>query len=119
MKIWRNSNDAWKEVLPGVFSRVLSEAEFCTLSTVLFKQGATYPLHKAKEKHFGMLTKGAGTFDTGKEKVNFREGDAFFIEPGEDHGFTNVSNGDSIVLEAFAPSKKEHLAQTQRPQIGY
>ncbi len=116
MKFWKEHSVAWKEILPGVFNRVLYEKDFGSVSLVRFKKGASYPLHKGAVDHLGILIKGSGVFDIGVRKVILREGDSYFINPEDDHGFTNTAEGDSIMLEIFVPPRKGSEAAAQQPQ---
>ncbi len=116
MKIWKENHDAWREIRPGVFNRVLYEKEFGSVSLVRFRKGASYPLHKGGVNHLGVLIEGSGVFDSGVRKVEFREGDAFFIDPEDDHAFTNTSQGESIMLEIFAPPREDHASRGQKPE---
>lgn len=116
MKFWKEADPAWKEILPGVFNRVLYEKEFGSISLVRFKKGASYPLHKGGVKHLGILIKGSGVFDTGAHKVQLREGDAYFINPEDDHGFSNASEGDSIMMEVFVPPREGSASTAQQPE---
>jgi quercetin dioxygenase-like cupin family protein len=104
MKIWKDSSKQWEEFRPGVASRVLSQEGFSRLALYRFKPSSGLPLHKAKEKHFGLFIKGSGVFETAKGKIKVQAGDGFFINPGEDHGYTSSSKEESIVLEIFIPS---------------
>ena len=115
MKFWRNNDKAWKDILPGVSNRVLYETGFCSVSMVRFKKGASYPLHKGAVNHLGILVKGSGVFDIGLRKVVLREGDAYFIKPEDDHGFTNTSDEDSIMMEVFVPPREGSAAVAQPP----
>lgn len=90
------------------------ETDFCSVSMVRFKKGASYPLHKGAVDHLGILTKGSGVFDIGTRKVVLREGDAYFIKPDDDHGFTNTSQEDSIMMEIFVPPR-EGSAKVAQP----
>jgi 3-[(4R)-4-hydroxycyclohexa-1,5-dien-1-yl]-2-oxopropanoate isomerase len=113
MKLWRDDARAWREILPGVFNRVLYEKDFGSISMVRFKKGASYPLHKGAVNHQGILVKGSGILDIGTRKIALREGDAYFINPLDDHGFTNTSDGDSIMIEIFVPPRSGSEAVAQ------
>ena len=104
MKIWKASDNKWEEFKPGVESRVLGQEEFSRLALYRFKPNSGLPLHKAKEKHFGLFIKGSGIFETARGKIKVQAGDAFFINPGEDHGYTSSAGEESVVLEIFLPS---------------
>lgn len=115
MKFWKDDSTTWKEILPGIYNRVLYEKEFGSVSLVRFKKGASYPLHKGAVDHLGILIKGSGVFDIGVGKVVLREGDSYFINPKDDHGFTNTSEGDSIMLEIFVPPRQGSESVAQKP----
>lgn len=68
-----------------------------------FKKGTNYPLHKGGIKCLRILIEGSGVYDTGARKVPLHEGDAYLIDPEDDHGFTNTSEEDSIMMEIFVP----------------
>ena len=119
MKIWTNSNAAWDEFQPGVFRRILSHDQFATLALYRFMPNAKIPLHKASTAHFGLFVQGNGLFDTDKDTFVMGEGDAFFIDPGEGHGFANGSQREAIVLEVFVPPTDQHLADAQAPHIEF
>jgi quercetin dioxygenase-like cupin family protein len=119
MKIWKISPDAWDEFQPGVFRRILSQEQFATLALYRFMPEAKLPRHKATSTHFGLFVQGKGLFDTDRGTVEVGEGDAFLINPGEGHGFANVSHNEAIVLEVFVPATDQHLAITQAPQVQF
>ncbi len=119
MRIWRDAAERWQEVKPGVSRRILSQEGFSALALFIFKPNSTFEPHEAREKHFGLFVKGRGAFDTPGGQVNVQEGDAFFIEPGEVHGFTNTSNVDAIVLEVFVPPTQSHLTHAQQPDLHF
>ena len=116
MKLWREKEKAWKEIWPGVYNRVLYEEGFGSVSLVRFKKGASYPLHKGGVDHLGILIKGKGIFDIGTKKLPFREGDSYLIKPEDDHGFTNTSENDSIMLEIFVPPREGSSKVGQEPE---
>ncbi len=119
MKIWKNSGDAWKEIQPGIFQRILSQEEFATLALYRFKPNAGFPIHKAGSEHFGLFVQGKGSFETDKGKIAVGDGDAFFINPEEGHGFFSSSDGEAIVLEVFIPASRQHLAKAQVLQMQF
>ena len=119
MKIWRDSDNRWKEFKPGVGSRVLTQENFCKLALYRFKPSSGLPLHKAKEKHFGLFVKGFGIFETTKGKIKVQAGDAFFINPGEDHGYTSSPDEESIVLEIFLPSLGDQSPGMENPVMEF
>lgn len=119
MKIWKKSNAAWVEFQPGVFRRILSHDQFATLALYRFMPNTKIALHKAITPHFGLFVQGNGRFDTDKGTFVVGEGDAFFINPGEGHGFANGSQGEAIVLEVFVPPTDQHLADAQAPQTQF
>jgi quercetin dioxygenase-like cupin family protein len=119
MNIWKNSTAAWDEFQPGVFRRILSHTQFATLALYRFTPQAKLPLHKAGSPHFGLFVHGNGHFDTDKGTFKVSAGDAFFIQPGEGHGFANTSLSEAIVLEVFVPPTDQHLADAQAPQITF
>jgi quercetin dioxygenase-like cupin family protein len=116
MKFWKNAATAWRNIRPGVSNRVLYEDHFGSVSLVRFEKGANYPLHKGAVDHLGILIKGSGVFDTGVRTVSLREGDAYFIKPDDDHGFTNTSDADSIMLEIFVPPRQGSASLAQQPE---
>ncbi len=119
MKIWKNSSAAWAEFQPGVFRRILSHDQFATLALYRFMPDARIALHKATTPHFGLFVLGNGRFDTDQGTFVMGAGDAFFINPGEGHGFANGSQGEAIVLEVFVPPTDRNLADAQAPQIQF
>ena len=92
------------------------ENEFGSISLARFGKGASYPLHKGRVDHLGILVKGSGVFDTGVRKVPLREGDAYFVQPDDDHGFTNMSDADSIIIEIFVPPREGSASVAQQPE---
>jgi len=115
MKIRKQTHDRWDAVREGVKNRILADEGFSALSIIRFEKGAEFPLHKAKSRHFGILIKGRGVLHSSKGKVPFEDGDAFLVEDGEDHAFTNTTDGESIVLEVFAPPSEKQLAASEKP----
>jgi mannose-6-phosphate isomerase-like protein (cupin superfamily) len=83
---------------------------------VRFDKDASYPLRKGAVDHLGILIKGSGVFDTGVRTVQLREGDAYFIKPDNDHGFTNTSDEDSIMSEIFVPPRQGSASVPQEPE---
>ena len=116
MKLWKESGEAWREIRPGVFNRVLYEEKFGLVFLVRFKKGASYPSHNGAVDHLGILVRGEGIFDVGTRKTSFREGDSYFIKPEDDHGFTNTSNGESIMSEFFVPPREDSSKISQKPE---
>jgi len=114
MKIWKEDVEKWETVREGVKNRLLAEEEFSALSMIKFEKGAMYPLHQAKSRHFGVLIKGKGIFQSSKNKVAVNEGDAFLVEAGEDHAFTNTADGESIVMEIFVPPSDRQLSLAEK-----
>ncbi len=115
MKMWKNTKVSWKNIRPGVDSRILYQNGFSPLSLVRFQKDATFPLHKAQVPHFGLLIQGKGVFDFGTRKMSFQEGDSFFLDPEDDHGFVNTFDGESMVLEIFVPPRDGHARSAQPP----
>ena len=115
MKIWKQSGHRWETIRAGVQNRILASEGHSALSMIKFEKGAEFPLHKAKSRHFGVLVKGRGVFQSSKGKVSVNEGDSFLVEEGEDHAFTNTSDGESAVLEVFAPPSETQLSHAEQP----
>jgi quercetin dioxygenase-like cupin family protein len=116
MKFWKNVASAWREIRAGVSNRVLYQTDFGSVSLVRFDKGANYPLHKGGVDHLGILIKGSGVFDIGSRTVPLREGDAYFINPHDDHGFTNTSDEEAIMLEIFVPPRQGTASMAQQPE---
>ena len=114
MRIWKQTEEGWKEVKEGVLNRVLAQEGFVGISLVRFEKGAEYPLHKATSRHLGIVVKGRGVFRSGKSQTPFAEGDAFLVETDEDHGFQNSSDGELIVMEVFAPPSPRQLGLAEK-----
>jgi len=115
MRIWKKPGHQWETIREGVQNRILASEGHSALSLIKFEKGAEFPLHKAKSRHFGVLIRGRGIFQSSKGKVLVDEGDAFLVEEGEEHAFTNTANGESIVVEVFAPPSESQLASAERP----
>ena len=116
MKLWRENETVWKEIRPGVYNRVLYQEGFGSVSLVRFKKGSSFPLHKGGVDHLGILIKGSGTFDMGVRKVTLRELDAYHIKPEDDHGFTNTSEDESMMIEIFVPPRENSARIGQKPE---
>ncbi|MGQ9543553.1 MAG: cupin domain-containing protein [Candidatus Bathyarchaeia archaeon] len=66
--------------------------------------GGFSPLHKHPWEHEIFILEGNGTVTDGKEDREFRQGDAIFIPPNEEHQFKNTGSS-TVKLLCLIPYK--------------
>lgn len=66
--------------------------------------GGFSPLHKHPWEHEVFILDGEGIVTDGKEDRRFRQGDAVFIPPNEEHQFKNTSSS-TVKLLCMIPYK--------------
>ncbi|GAB4325974.1 MAG: cupin domain-containing protein [Promethearchaeota archaeon] len=97
------------EVLPGIFRRTLAHCPEVMMVRFFLKAGAKIPLHDHPAAQNGYVVSGRVKFFTDEEGGGFvaAPGDGYVFGPSEPHGADILE--DSVVVEAFAPSRPEYV----------
>jgi quercetin dioxygenase-like cupin family protein len=101
----------WKEVFPGIESRVLAYDEECMPVLIRAKPNAVASAHKHKSKQYGFVIKGSAKFETRTGEHYVRTGDSYLIDSYEEHSAVFGSETEIAFLEIFVPARKELLGQ--------
>ncbi len=105
---YQPDQSAYKELLPGIFMKVLTVGDQSMLCEFHLKQGAMIPVHQHPQEQSGYMV-------AGKMRFFGEEGDAI-VEPGCSWNFKGgVMHGadileDSTVIEVFSPLRQDYLA---------
>ncbi len=91
---------------PGIFRRTLTWNNELMLCHFDLKKGAKIPLHGHRASQNGFVVSGKMRFFTEKDSFVAGPGDAYVFGPNEKHGADVLE--DTIVIEAFSPSRPEY-----------
>ena len=97
-----------KEILPGIFQKVLAGHDGgVMLVWYRLVKGADMPVHTHENSQSGIMIEGAAEFTLGDDVKQIGPGDAYSIPPGIPHGAKFTEN--SIVVDAFYPPRQDFL----------
>jgi quercetin dioxygenase-like cupin family protein len=97
----------FRELLPGIFMKVLTYGDTSMLCEFQLKQGAVIPAHQHPQEQSGYLVSGSLRFfgDEGESIVS--EGHSWNFNGGVVHGAEVLV--DSVAIEVFSPIRPEYL----------
>ena len=94
------------EALPGIFRKTLAFNEEVMLCHFHLKKGAKIPLHEHRASQNGFVISGTARFFTETTEFMAETGESYVFGPNEKHGCDVIE--DTIIIEAFAPSRPEY-----------
>jgi len=103
----------WKEVFPGIESRVLAYDEECMPVLTRAKPSAVASAHRHKSKQYGFVIKGSAMFKTPTGEHYVKTGDSYLIDSNEEHSAVFGSETEIAFLEIFVPARKELVGQQE------
>ncbi len=105
---------------PGVtFTRLIDRAEI-RISRIVLQPGATRSAHAHDDVEYHAWIPLEGSLELSLRTdlpVATAPGEAFFLERGTMHGFSNVGNTEAAVMEVFVKDSRAN-ASLNRPEAG-
>ena len=95
-----------RELAPGVTLRVMW-GEKIMMSLVEIAPKAAVPVHTHPHEQAGVVPQGEFDFTIGGETKRLRQGDAYLIPCGVEHGLVG-SEGWSLALDIFSPPREDY-----------
>ena len=95
-----------RELAPGVNLRVMW-GEKVMMSLVEIAPKAVVPTHSHPHEQAGLILHGEFDFTIGGKTKRLRQGDAYMIPGGVEHGLTG-SDGWSQALDIFSPPREDY-----------
>ncbi len=97
-----------REMAPGVSLRTMW-GEKIMMSLVEIAPNAVVPTHSHPHEQAGMVIQGEFEFTIGGETKRLKQGDAYVIPGGVEHGVVG-SQGWSLALDIFSPPREDYKA---------
>jgi quercetin dioxygenase-like cupin family protein len=97
-----------REMAPGVSLRTMW-GEKIMMSLVEIAPNAVVPTHSHPHEQAGMVIQGEFEFTIGGETKLLKQGDAYVIPGGVEHGVVG-SQGWSLALDIFSPPREDYKA---------
>lgn len=97
-----------KELAPGVTLRPMW-GEQIMMSVVEMAPNSVVPLHSHSNEQAGLVLQGEFDFTIGGETTRMRQGDAYIIPSGVEHGLV-ANDGWSMALDIFSPPRKDYMS---------
>ena len=95
-----------REMAPGVNLRTMW-GEKIMMSLVEIAPNAVVPTHSHPHEQAGMVIQGKFEFTIGGETKLLKQGDAYVIPGGVEHGVVG-SQGWSLALDIFSPPREDY-----------
>ena len=95
-----------REMAPGVNLRTMW-GDKIMMSLVEIAPGAVVPSHTHPHEQAGMVVQGEFEFTIGGETRTLKQGDAYVIPGGVEHGVVG-SSGWSLALDIFSPPREDY-----------
>jgi quercetin dioxygenase-like cupin family protein len=113
--LWRDKNDSWHEVMPGVRRRIVNHSSTGMMAYYEIKAGTVFPAHNHPHAQFGMILGGQGTFKVGDKSWDLKKGDGYFIPPGVLHELKTSGTEPFLAMDFFTPERGDFLAEALKP----
>ena len=97
----------YKELVPGVFMKVLVYGDNSMLCEFQLKQGAVIPAHQHPHEQTGYLVRGSLRFFGDEGETVVEPGCSWNFKSGVMHGAEALV--DSVVIEVFSPVREDYL----------
>jgi quercetin dioxygenase-like cupin family protein len=108
-KLWRDKQESWKEVLPGVKRRILAHSLSGMAALYRIAPNTVFPLHSHPHAQYGFVLEGEGVFKVGNSIWKLAKGDSYFIPPGVPHELTTKGDKESVIIDFFTPEREDML----------
>ena len=95
-----------REVVPGVNLRTMW-GDKIMMSMVEIAPGARMPVHTHPQEQAGIVMQGEFEFTIGGETRLLKQGDAYIIPGGVEHGVVGTA-GWSLALDIFSPPREDY-----------
>jgi len=95
-----------REVVPGVNLRTMW-GDKIMMSMVEIAPGARMPAHTHPQEQAGIVMQGEFEFTIGGETRLLKQGDAYIIPEGVEHGVVGTA-GWSLALDIFSPPREDY-----------
>lgn len=95
-----------RELAPGVALRTMW-GDKIMMSMVEIAPNAVVPMHAHPNEQAGIVLQGEFEFTIGGEVKTLRQGDAYIIPGGVEHGVKG-SDGWSMALDIFSPQREDY-----------
>lgn len=95
-----------RELAPGVMLRTMW-GDKTMMSVVEIAPKAVVPSHTHPHEQSGLVLEGEFEFTIGGETRRMRQGDAYIIPGGVEHGLVG-SEGWALALDIFSPPREEY-----------
>ena len=95
-----------RELAPGVNLRLMW-GEKVMMSLVEIAPKAVVPTHSHPHEQAGLILQGEFDFTIAGKTKRLRQGDAYMIPGGVEHGLTG-SDGWSLALDIFSPPREDY-----------
>jgi quercetin dioxygenase-like cupin family protein len=99
----------WENAGEGVNRQVLGYDKRIMLVRVDFREKAVGAAHKHKHSQSSLILKGEFEVTIDGKTQTLKEGDAFFVPSGKDHGALCIKEGS--ILDAFSPAREDFLTR--------
>jgi len=99
----------YKELIPGVFMKVLAYGDNSMLCEFQLKRGAVIPAHQHPQEQTGYLVQGSLRFFGDEGETVVEPGCSWSFKGGSIHGAEILV--DSVVIEVFSPVRQDYLSQ--------
>jgi quercetin dioxygenase-like cupin family protein len=115
MPLWRETEGAWHEILPGVRRRILAHASSAMLVLYRIEPGRVFPRHTHPHAQYGTVLEGGGMFQVGDQTWKLRAGDGYYVPPDVPHELRSDPAVRTIILDVFTPERQDFLNETVPP----
>jgi mannose-6-phosphate isomerase-like protein (cupin superfamily) len=109
--LWRDKREAWREVMPGVMRRIVSNSPHATVILYKTKPGVMFSMHTHAQPLHQTFLSGSGEMVIEDSKWEIRQGDGYYIPANVKHELSTSKTEDCVVLDVYAPPNPGFLSE--------
>ncbi|HXW37656.1 MAG TPA: cupin domain-containing protein [Nitrososphaerales archaeon] len=113
---WRDREEAWHEVMPGVKRRIVSHSTTGMMVLYRIEPEKRFPLHSHPHAQYGIFLEGGGDFKVGGAVWSMKKGDSYYIPPGVPHELVTSEGAESVIMDFFTPARGDFRSEAQQPE---
>jgi quercetin dioxygenase-like cupin family protein len=113
--LWLDKPEAWHEILPGVFRRIVSSSPAAMMVLYRIEPDHVFPRHSHPHIQLGVLLEGSGVFEVGGKTWSLHPGASYFIPPNVPHELRTDANHRTVIVDVFVPDREDLRSEALPP----
>ena len=97
----------------GIEIIILGYSDKVMLTHIIAKPDSVVPSHSHPHDQIGTCIKGEGILVSGGKTYKTIPGASWYIPGGEVHEWKNTAQGETVLIETFAPPREDYLLKAK------